>query len=250
MKFDHLAPHQQFWAENGFLLLEGLIEEADCDEYLELRNGLRLGTKPFPDFVPYLHYDVIKRMFCSPAVNCLINDLVGEELGLHFNLTPFVSTERGWHQDEYLNPPDTYGRYVAIWIAVDDVPESSGPFEFVRGSHKLPTVCKDKVMPYLKAQYQAGDLNRQDWSGHSSMFVNPAYFLKFAGDRHPVTKFLGKKGDVLIWHSRLIHRGSPPTSPESIRPGIIGHYSPIRTARWFGGDIRRYGSGGYYWNFD
>lgn len=245
----HLAPHQQFWADNGFLVIEGMIDPADCDEYIELRHKLSLGRKSFPHFVPYLQYDVIKRMFCSERLHTLLSDLVGEELGLHFNLTPFVSTERGWHQDEYLNPPDTYGRYAAVWIAVDDVPEDSGPFEFIRGSHKLPTVSKDKVMPYLKPQFQSGDENTQDWSGYSSTFVNPAYFFKFIKDRQPVTKFLGKKGDVLIWHSRLIHRGSPPKNPDAIRPGIIGHYSPIRTARWFGGEIRRNGIGGYFWSF-
>lgn len=163
---DHLAPHQQFWADNGFLLMEGMISPEVCDEYLALRQRLNLGTKSFADFVPYQHYDVIKQMFCSAEMHGLIVDLIGEELGIHFNLTPFVSTERGWHQDEYLNPPDTFGRYVAVWIAVDDVPETSGPFEFIRGSHKLPTVSKEKVMPYLKEQFQAGAENRQDWSVH------------------------------------------------------------------------------------
>jgi ectoine hydroxylase-related dioxygenase (phytanoyl-CoA dioxygenase family) len=183
-------------------------------------------------------------------MNMLIADLVGESLGLHFNLSRFTSTERGWHQDEYLNPPETYGRYVAAWVAVDEIPEASGPFEFVEQSHKLPTVSREKVMPFLKQEYQLGYSNDYDWSGHSAMFVNPAYFFKFTRQQSRIFRFLGKKGDVLLWHSRLIHRGAPPADRTVLRPGIIGHYSPIRSARWFGQDIRRYGAGGYYWNFD
>ena len=245
-----LTPHQQFWAENGYLIAQGLIASEVCDEYIALRESLELGPHRFPTFTPYVEHDVIRRMCCSVAVNTIINDLIGEELGLHFNLSQYVSTERGWHQDEYLNPPQTFGRYLAVWIAIDDVPEASGPFEFVPGSHKLPTVARDKVMPFLKQEFQLGYSPSYDWSVHSASFVNPAYFYKMATSGAPPVKFLGKKGDVLFWHSRLIHRGSPPENRNIYRPGLIGHYSPIRSARWFGSDIRRYGNGGYYWHFD
>ncbi len=246
----HMLPHQQFWADNGFLLIEGMIDPDDCDKYIELRQRLGLESRGFSTYTPYLEHEEIKRIFLSPEMNMLISDLVGESLGLHFNLSRFTSTERGWHQDEYLNPPETYGRYLAAWVAVDEIPEASGPFEFVEHSHKLPTVSREKVMPFLKQEFQLGYSNDYDWSGHSAMFVNPAYFFKFTGEQSRIIKFLGKKGDVLIWHARLIHRGAPPADRTIQRPGIIGHYSPIRSARWFGQDIRRYGTGGYYWHFD
>jgi len=188
-------------------------------------------------------------MFCSPEMHAVIMDLIGEELGLHFTLTPFVSTDRAWHQDEYLNPPETYGRYIAAWIAVGDVPEGSGPFEFAPGSHKLPPVSREKVMPYLKTEFRLGHSPNYDWSIHSSMYVTPAYFFKMVEENLPIVRFLGRKGDVLLWHSRLIHRGSPAKITSLARPGVIGHYSPIRTTRWFGNDIRRHGRGGYYWHF-
>lgn len=247
---EHFAPHQRYWAENGYLLIKGLIDPSTCDEYLALREQLALGRGGFPSFTPYLEHEVLRRMFCSAELNSMLTDLIGEEMGLHFNLSPFQSTERGWHQDDYLNPQGTFGRYAAVWIAVDDVPADSGPFEFIRGSHKLPAVSRSKVIEYLKPEFRPDARNLQDWTGRAPMFVNPAYFYKFTLDKMPSTKFVGKKGDVLIWHSRLIHRGSPPASKDAIRPGVIGHYSAIRDTRWFGGNIRRHGGGGYYWHFD
>ncbi|MBY4892061.1 phytanoyl-CoA dioxygenase family protein [Rhodobacteraceae bacterium N5(2021)] len=40
-------------------------------------------------------------------------------------------------------------------------------------------------------------------------------------------EFTAKKGDVLLWYGRLMHRGSPPRAEGSRRPGLIGHYAPI-----------------------
>ena len=39
--------------------------------------------------------------------------------------------------------------------------------------------------------------------------------------------YLPKKGDVLLWHSRLIHRGSKANVPGMERRALIVHYSGI-----------------------
>ena len=40
-------------------------------------------------------------------------------------------------------------------------------------------------------------------------------------------KFIASKGDVLIWHSRLMHRGTVPNNPDLWREAVILHYSGI-----------------------
>jgi hypothetical protein len=32
------------------------------------------------------------------------------------------------------------------------------------------------------------------------------------------------KGDLLIWHGKLFHRGTVARDPSLLRPGIIAHY--------------------------
>jgi ectoine hydroxylase-related dioxygenase (phytanoyl-CoA dioxygenase family) len=39
---------------------------------------------------------------------------------------------------------------------------------------------------------------------------------------------LPKRGDVLIWHGRLLHRGSAPKIPQMERRALIMHYSGIQ----------------------
>ena len=36
--------------------------------------------------------------------------------------------------------------------------------------------------------------------------------------------FLPKKGDAIIWHGKLIHRGAPPVDKSLTRKSLIGHY--------------------------
>jgi hypothetical protein len=123
-----------------------------CDDYVRLREKLKLGAGGFPHASAYIQYPVMRDICCSRDLHYLLVDLVGEELGLHFNLTDFKSTERGWHQDDYLNPETLLSRYAAIWIAVGDVHPDSGPFEYVPGSHKWPCLRRDKVRALVKPE--------------------------------------------------------------------------------------------------
>jgi len=64
-----------------------------------------------------------------------------------------------------------------------------------------------------------------------------------------VEQLLAKKGDVLIWHANLMHRGSKPNVPGTPRKALICHYSSINhrvdmpAKKLFQG---RWGSGWYF----
>jgi hypothetical protein len=57
--------------------------------------------------------------------------------------------------------------------------------------------------------------------------VTPLFDQKIAETGLPIKKFLAKKGDVLIWHARLAHRGSLPKVKGMLRPSLIAHYSSV-----------------------
>ena len=60
----------------------------------------------------------------------------------------------------------------------------------------------------------------QDW-------VSKAFEREIEKQEAPVFNFEADKGDVLIWHGRLVHRGSAPMVPGKQRKGIIAHYSAL-----------------------
>ena len=56
-------------------------------------------------------------------------------------------------------------------------------------------------------------------------FVVPAIEAEIAARGVAPQKFLASRGDVLVWHGRLMHRGSLATSQNFWRPALIAHYS-------------------------
>ena len=65
------------------------------------------------------------------------------------------------------------------------------------------------------------------WEKYSERFVTPAVNQKIAESGLPRRKFLGRKGDVLIWHGRLMHCGSAPNVGHMPRRSLITHYSGV-----------------------
>jgi len=172
---------------------------------------------------------------------------------MHLNLTGWISTEREWHQDDYLNPPFVNSYYAAVWFALDQISDKSGPFEFIPGSHRWPLLRQEKVRKHLaifhpdqalrEGRQEDGD--RGHWASYSEYFVKPAIENKIAKEGIQPQQFLGEKGDALIWHGRLIHRGSKPKVAGTLRKAIISHYSTI-TRKDFSGLARQYSNGQYY----
>lgn len=132
------------------------------------------------------------------------------------------------------------GWYVAVWMALDDIDPDSGIFEFVPGSHRWPLMRGEKVRAALPPDQQHGL-----WPRYAEELVTPLFDARIAETGLPIRKFHAKKGDVLIWHARLAHRGSLPKVPGALRPALIVHYSSI-TRRIEMPLHRRHKDGCYY----
>jgi len=66
-----------------------------------------------------------------------------------------------------------------------------------------------------------------EWPKYAERFVTPAVDRKIEQSGLPVRTFLARKGDVPMWHGRLMHRGSLPRVPGTPRRSLITHYSGI-----------------------
>jgi hypothetical protein len=239
---------QQHWRDYGYVIKRNFIPNDLVDEYLRFRDKLSLGNQGFPDVHPHLYSSVIRDISCSRELHHLLVDLLGEEMGLAFSLNGFTSTERGWHQDDYFNPEDSVARYAAIWMAMGDIDPDSGPFEFVPGSHKWPCLRQEKIFEWLKPEAALTD--KVEWMYAAEYFVNKAVEEEIRATGSRVAHFDAKKGDILIWHAKLMHRGSIPKNPALIRPALISHYASIRYRHNAPGIYRHGdGDGGYFWEY-
>ncbi len=230
-----LSPAQREWRRDGVVTLRRFIPDDVLDPYIERRERLQ-GERPehflggWYSPTPYEHIREVRALSLHPPLMRMMEHLVGEPMMLHLNLTGWISTERNWHQDDYLNPPFVNSWYAAAWIALDAIGADAGPFEFVPGSHRWKLMRQHKVqgcMPPEQANAIDPVSRLPTWPRTSERFVVPAIEAEMAARSATIRQFTAEKGDVLIWHGRLIHRGSRPRNPSALRRALIAHYSGV-----------------------
>jgi hypothetical protein len=212
------------WNDAGVVVVENFFPEELMVAYEEcwLREN---GERPngWPDPIPYTRHNELKDLLCWFPLAELLETLIGEPAGLHLNLTGWVSTERDWHQDSYLNPPQVGDAYAAVWIALADIHPDSGPFQYVPGSHRWPQVTREQILAALEP-----DERDHRWPKFSERILTPLFEQEIVKREVPVVSHLPKRGDLLVWHGRLMHRGSRPNMPGRERRALIAHYSGVK----------------------
>ena len=247
-----LDEQQRSWVEDGVVILPKFMPDELIDAYCEVRQTLDKPGGWGP--VPYLYYDEIKDFCLHPPLRAVLEKLLGDKVILHLNLTGWISTSRNWHQDEYLNEECVKGSYLAVWAALDDIDPNSGPFQYIPGSHKWRVLNQKLVrgkLPPLEAAQAGRPGDQGHWASYSQDFVSEAaeeYAQQKGGQ---IKSFLGRKGDVLIWHSCLLHRGSEPKIPGTLRKSLIAHYSGQKNREDFAREHTMVyePNGGLYQNF-
>ena len=114
-----LTEDQRAWRRDGSLRKQGLIDGDTLEAYAEARWRHKPQELGWLSPTPYLHVPELMRLCCDGALADKLEELIGEPMGVHLNLTNWVSTERNWHQDDYLNPPTVNSWYAAVWVALD-----------------------------------------------------------------------------------------------------------------------------------
>lgn len=226
---DTLTPMQRAWTEDGVVIVRrehqltdptlpgGLIEQVEA-EWLADNADRPTG---WPCDTPYMHSEAVRRL-CAGASGAM-EHLIGEPCGVHLNLSGWRSTTRNWHQDGYLNPDTNADHYAAVWFALDDIHPDAGPFQYVPGSHREFGVIRQDLMLDALGTTVANT----SWPRDSEAILTLLFEEAIAERGMEVREFIARRGDVLIWHPRLLHRGSTPKNPDLERRALIAHYSGI-----------------------
>lgn len=217
-----LTEDQKFYKANGYLILKGFIPDDLNNAYQEIRKTVSIPVG-FPDCTPYMRHKEIRNLGLYPPLMQKLEELIGFDMGMHLNLTGWVSTERNFHQDDYLNPPFVLTHYAAVWIALDDIHEDSGPFEYVPGSHKWPLIRKHLLFNHYPKELESDPA----WPRITQNEVAKACEQEIKERNAEKKQFIAKRNDVLIWHARLLHRGTEPKDKSLLRKSFISHYSSI-----------------------
>ncbi len=253
MPMSELSDLQRQWREDGVVVLRNFLPQGLRQAYCEERERMLPRNRSKRDNFwggwhhpyPYMDSPALKALALHRPLTEVLREVIGDELGVHLALTGWVSTERNFHQDTYLNPADLWSHYVAVWMAMDDIHADAGPFQFVRGSHTWDVLRRDKLLAYLTPE----ERDKPNWPSFTQEWVSQACEAEIAKRGAKVEEFIPKGGDVLVWHSNLVHRGSQPRNPKLLRKSLICHYSSIVRRTDFGDSLVKHENGSHYWAF-
>lgn len=226
---DPLSPTAENWNDDGYVTAKGFIPHDLLDAYRmkwEQDNGADwppVRPNGWESNTPYRHIPQLEAICCYQPLAELLENLIGEPAGVHLNLTGFVSTQRDWHQDGYLNPLHVGDSYAAVWVAIEDINSNSGPFQFITGSHLWGRITRERTWAHLSSSETSDPM----WPKTTERFLTEVIESEIALRSAMRSIWLPSKGDVFIWHPRLIHRGSVAVEPGAHRRAVISHYSGI-----------------------
>ncbi len=215
---------QQFH-QNGFIVLRNFLPQERCDAILDVAKAhLEHKIEPIETEIGYderskeYRTDVVDYASQSNEENMIIRrlrqvynrDILFKEWMEDVNIRPVLqdilddkvvittahhnsimtkmphdSNATSWHQDR------RYWRYsddnlVSVWLALDDEYSDNGVLEFLPGSH---------LIRFKPEQFDEKEYFREDTSENAALIAQK------------VSTTL-KKGDVIIFHSLLLHRAN------------------------------------------
>ena len=215
---------QQFH-QNGFIVLRNFLPQDKCDaildvakahlehkiEPIETEIGYDERSKEYrTDVVDYssrsdeehmivrrlrqvydrdiLFKEWMENVEIRPVLQQVLDDRVVITTAHHNSIMtkmPYYSRATAWHQDR------RYWRYtddnlVSVWLALDDEYSDNGVLEFIPGSHALK---------FKHEQFDEKEYFREDTQENIALIAKK------------VSTTL-KKGDVIIFHSLLLHRAN------------------------------------------
>jgi ectoine hydroxylase len=213
--------------EEGYLILENFVPAAETQAMnAEVENLLVSGKAGF-NFTGRKIFNLFEqsqvaneRFFRRPELLQLLTFLLGKKIIPFQSLNFTVGSEQKAHSDSIHMTTEPQGFMIAAWYALEDCTTENGPLVYYPGSHRLPFVST--------SDYDSGNTTFTI-GNHSNERYEAKIKETIAAHGLLPKQFLAKRGDVLLWHSNLLHGGSPITG-KSIdnqpitRKSMVCHY--------------------------
>jgi phytanoyl-CoA hydroxylase len=236
------ADQRDFWHENGFLILQNFFEQEKLAAFLSEVNeiwqnrqfdnnpliidilegslaGKRMKLKDVPDKVRttghklndlYLISNTCRSLSLDPRLCLILEELLAGVPIIINSLTFEKGSQQPYHFDTYYMPPPVQNKMVVSSICLEDYHVESGPLQYYPKSHQIP--------PY---NFSHGNLSAID----TEMPQAKAYIEAEIEQRGlQAETFMGKAGDVFIWHAQLYHGGQTILDPDRTRRSLVTHY--------------------------
>jgi Phytanoyl-CoA dioxygenase (PhyH) len=242
------------WIDDGAVLLEQAVPSQDIDlmqEELEERlwharearaSWIIYSLKRTSDAAPsnYTHQEILswpeaeriaardrsnwrihelfkiseaaRRICANQQISRFVDLVLDQPSEVRYSINFLNGSQQALHQDVAVFAIVPLGRMVGIWIACEDIDPRSGPLVYYAGSHRL-------------GLWEGFDNYPQTMLKTASKATTEAYnaYIQRKAVEFERRELVIRKGDVLVWHSDLIHGGAPVIDPACSRKSFVLH---------------------------
>lgn len=158
----------------------------------------------------YLESDACRNLNLNPQLRLLLKWLLKDDPLVINSLTFTKGSQQPSHFDTYFMPPPVEGQMVVASICLEDQSPQSGPVSYFPGSHKIaPYVFSHGGFHSIPDEMDAA-------TTHIENHINRLGLEE--------ETFVGKAGDVLLWHAQLYHGGTTIDHHDLTRKTLVTHY--------------------------
>lgn len=225
-EFQTFAPATQEqlrrFVTDGYMILEQVFPKEMTDALNTEVDGLLASGKAGYNYTGRKINDLWEQstladeyFFRNPDLLRLLSFALGKR-ALPFHALNFTQgSEQRAHSDSIHMATEPPGYLIATWIALEDCTPDNGPLFFFPGSHRLPYLTTQHYESGNTAFTIGDDSNRRYEDAIAALLEREGLQQKL---------FLGKRGDVLVWHANLLHGGSPIRQAGATRRSMVCHY--------------------------
>jgi phytanoyl-CoA hydroxylase len=249
---------RRHWEDSGYLILPGFFTADDVEPINDLVDALYHAPPRYLvvdstrhrkrcrliDTTPderaernfklndlYLNEPLVRNLALHPRLVPVLNELLGDPAVLCNSLNFEKGSGQPKHIDSLFMTPRTPRALVATWVALEDAHPDAGQLFYYPGSHTLP------LFTFADGSHHAGPGELPAWDAYMDD--------QLARRELQPERFAARRGDVLIWHSDLVHGGSTIHDANRTRKSLVSHYFTLTDSRALGSRCVRSGAG--YW---
>ncbi|MCC0175999.1 phytanoyl-CoA dioxygenase family protein [Waterburya agarophytonicola K14] len=217
------------WSENGYVIIPGLFDRATLDSaWTEYERAIADGKiKPeeacvvngLPGRNLNTHFQVkqIEQLLRDRRMTNIISMLLGAKCLPFQTITGHNGSQQLEHSDAIHMTTYPMDYLAATWTTFEDIDPDSGPLVYYPKSHRIPHFLSQE------AEISTDEFERGGYIPYHEKYEPQLQKIIKSHQLEP-KYFHAKKGDVLIWHSNLIHGGSPRKNMQLSRNALVCHY--------------------------
>ncbi|MBI2504163.1 MAG: phytanoyl-CoA dioxygenase family protein [Candidatus Latescibacteria bacterium] len=243
-----VAEYVQYQSQ-GFLVVPSLVSAGEVESLVQHGMDILHGAVQVPGVEPpppgatlgqllkrftrvhmlHRHDQPSERFLLHPRVLDVLEALIGPDvLSLQTMLfyNPPSLGGQGWHQDAYYitTYPETL---IGAWLALDRADEENGCLWVVPGSHREPIYPDAQRGSLIHTEGAFADLQIVEQTSNLDDALNT--LSQVAAKYPPPVPVVVEPGDVVFFHSHLLHRSHPNRSARRWRRAFVSHYCNARS---------------------